>query len=146
MKPSGNAFVRKLACSVSWKMSSSVFPRVASPFPQFALLHSVTCVQLGLITILGNCGCQFPWCTLAKTAQQPDLGLNRLFHSTYFQGFCKIVLVYTCTCHACSPFLKTLDNERILWQQLKTGIVEQKKRMRQPFLGNSMDKTFLLQQ
>jgi hypothetical protein len=25
--------------------------------PQFALLHSVTCVQLGLITILGNCGC-----------------------------------------------------------------------------------------
>jgi hypothetical protein len=29
----------------------------ALPFPQFALLHSVTCVQLRLITILGNCGC-----------------------------------------------------------------------------------------
>jgi hypothetical protein len=26
-------------------------------FLQFALLHSVTCVQLRLITILGNCGC-----------------------------------------------------------------------------------------
>jgi hypothetical protein len=26
-------------------------------FPQYALLHSVTCVQLRLITILGNCGC-----------------------------------------------------------------------------------------
>jgi hypothetical protein len=25
--------------------------------PQFALLHSVTCVQLGLITLLGNSGC-----------------------------------------------------------------------------------------
>jgi hypothetical protein len=29
----------------------------ALPFPQFALLHSVTCVQLRLTTILGNCGC-----------------------------------------------------------------------------------------
>jgi hypothetical protein len=27
------------------------------PFPPFALLHSVTCVQLGLINVLGNCGC-----------------------------------------------------------------------------------------
>jgi hypothetical protein len=26
-------------------------------FPQYALLHSVTCVQLRLITVLGNCGC-----------------------------------------------------------------------------------------
>jgi hypothetical protein len=26
-------------------------------FPQFALFHSVTCVQLRLITILGNRGC-----------------------------------------------------------------------------------------
>jgi hypothetical protein len=26
-------------------------------FPQFALLYSVTCVQMRLITILGNCGC-----------------------------------------------------------------------------------------
>jgi hypothetical protein len=29
----------------------------ALPFPQYALLHSVTCVQLRLITILGSCGC-----------------------------------------------------------------------------------------
>jgi hypothetical protein len=33
----------------------------ALPFPQFTLLHSVSCVQLRLITILENCGCQFPW-------------------------------------------------------------------------------------
>jgi hypothetical protein len=29
----------------------------ALPFTQFALLHSVTCAQLRLIRILGNCGC-----------------------------------------------------------------------------------------
>jgi hypothetical protein len=29
----------------------------ALPFPQFALLHTVTCVQFWLLTILGNCGC-----------------------------------------------------------------------------------------
>jgi hypothetical protein len=29
----------------------------ALPFPQFALLHSVTCVPLRVITILGNCRC-----------------------------------------------------------------------------------------
>jgi hypothetical protein len=29
----------------------------ATQFPQFALLHSVTYVQLRLITVLGNCGC-----------------------------------------------------------------------------------------
>jgi hypothetical protein len=37
-------------------LSLSVFSRVALPFPQFALMHSVTCVQLRLITILRNCG------------------------------------------------------------------------------------------
>jgi hypothetical protein len=31
---------------------------------EFALLHPVTCVQLRLITILGNCGCQFLSCAL----------------------------------------------------------------------------------
>jgi hypothetical protein len=56
-KSRGNAIVRRLACSVAWKFIFSVFPRDASPFPQFVLLHSVTCVQLRLITILGNCGC-----------------------------------------------------------------------------------------
>jgi hypothetical protein len=34
------------------------------PFPQFELFSSVTCVQLGLIWILRNCSCQFPWCAL----------------------------------------------------------------------------------
>jgi hypothetical protein len=29
----------------------------ALPVFHFALFHSVTCVQLRLITILGNCGC-----------------------------------------------------------------------------------------
>jgi hypothetical protein len=29
----------------------------ATQFPQYALPHSVTCVQLRLITVLGNCGC-----------------------------------------------------------------------------------------
>jgi hypothetical protein len=64
--------VRRLACSVAWRLSFSVFPRVALPFPQFALLHSATCVQLRLITILGNCGCArlpFPWCAPAIIRQ-----------------------------------------------------------------------------
>jgi hypothetical protein len=30
---------------------------IALPFPEFALPHSVTCVELRLIAILGNCGC-----------------------------------------------------------------------------------------
>jgi hypothetical protein len=30
---------------------------ITTQFPLYALLHSVTCVQLKLITILGNCGC-----------------------------------------------------------------------------------------
>jgi hypothetical protein len=29
----------------------------AMQFPHFALLHSVTCVQLRLTTLLGDCGC-----------------------------------------------------------------------------------------
>jgi hypothetical protein len=56
IRTSGNAFVRRLARSIAWSWAS-VFPRVAFPFSQFALLHSVTCVRLRLITILGNCGC-----------------------------------------------------------------------------------------
>jgi hypothetical protein len=66
-KSRGNVVVRRLACSVAWKMSFSVFPRVALPFPQISLLHSVTCVQLGLITVLGNRSCQFPWCKVGLT-------------------------------------------------------------------------------
>jgi hypothetical protein len=67
-KPRVNAIVRRLACFVAWKLSSLGFLWVALPFPQVSLLHSVTCVQLRLITIFGNCGCQFPFCTLTLTA------------------------------------------------------------------------------
>jgi hypothetical protein len=56
-EPRGNTVVRRLACSVAWKFSFWVFPQVALPCPQLALLHSVTCVQLGLITVVGNRGC-----------------------------------------------------------------------------------------
>jgi hypothetical protein len=56
-KPLGNAIMRTLGCSVSWKLSFSVVPRVALPLLQFVLLHSVTCVQLRLITVLGKCDC-----------------------------------------------------------------------------------------
>jgi hypothetical protein len=56
-KPRGNGIVRRLACSVAWKLSVSVSPQVVLPFLQFALLHSVKCVQLRLITVLGNRGC-----------------------------------------------------------------------------------------
>jgi hypothetical protein len=30
---------------------------MAKQFPEYALLHSVTCVELRLITILENCDC-----------------------------------------------------------------------------------------
>jgi hypothetical protein len=56
-KPRDNAIVRRLASSFAWKLSFLVFPRVALPYPQFLLRHSVTCVQIRLIAILGNCGC-----------------------------------------------------------------------------------------
>jgi hypothetical protein len=36
---------------------SAQIKETATQFPQFALLHSVTCVQLRLIIILGNCCC-----------------------------------------------------------------------------------------
>jgi hypothetical protein len=42
------------------------------PFPKFVLLHSVTCVQLRPIRILGNCGCHFPLCALALRAHLPQ--------------------------------------------------------------------------
>jgi hypothetical protein len=49
--------VRRLVCSVAGKLSFSVPPRVALPFPPFALFTFLTCVQLRLTTILGNRGC-----------------------------------------------------------------------------------------
>jgi hypothetical protein len=51
----------------------------AMQFPQFALLRSVTCVQLRLITILGNCSCQFPWCALTLNLGKPTKLIKRLF-------------------------------------------------------------------
>jgi hypothetical protein len=48
----------------------------ATQFPQFALLHSVTCVQLRLITILGNCVCQFPQCVPGLTVKVAGSLLN----------------------------------------------------------------------
>jgi hypothetical protein len=38
-------------------LKASLNKPTALPFPQYAPLHTVTCVQLGLITILGNRGC-----------------------------------------------------------------------------------------
>jgi hypothetical protein len=51
----------------------------AMQFPQYALLHSVTYVQLRLITILGSCGWQFPWCALAPKVLTTCIPFN-LFH------------------------------------------------------------------
>jgi hypothetical protein len=56
----------------------------AFPFPQFALLHSVTCVQLRLIKILGNCGCvavaSFLVCTRPESKVSFDLCVRRGNH------------------------------------------------------------------
>jgi xanthine dehydrogenase iron-sulfur cluster and FAD-binding subunit A len=57
----------------------------ALPFPQFALLHSVACVQLRLTTILGNCGCV----TVASFLGDPSPLLSALYafvHLSEFQG------------------------------------------------------------
>jgi hypothetical protein len=57
-----------LLFSQVWYLSINVvdIPKLFNLF-QFALLHSVTCVQLRLITILGSCGCvavAHLWCAL----------------------------------------------------------------------------------
>jgi hypothetical protein len=44
----------------------------AVQFPQFTLLHSVPCVQLKLITILGTCGCV----TVASFLGVPSPGMS----------------------------------------------------------------------
>jgi hypothetical protein len=48
--------VRRLACCCLGIEFLSL-PRVALPFIQFALHHSIPRVHLSLITTLGNCGC-----------------------------------------------------------------------------------------
>jgi hypothetical protein len=37
--------------------AAQIEEKTVLPFPQFGLLNSVTCVQLRLITFLGNCRC-----------------------------------------------------------------------------------------
>jgi hypothetical protein len=75
-----------LVCPRPYSLDTLVSFRVALPFPQFALLHSVTCVtyyQLRLITILGNCSCQFPWCALALTLPERNFCMNRIMALTW---------------------------------------------------------------
>jgi hypothetical protein len=60
--------VRRLACSIV----SVVSPRVALPFRQIALLHSVTCVQLRLQTVLGNRSCVAVASFLGFRLREPD--------------------------------------------------------------------------
>jgi hypothetical protein len=70
--------------SVSQSSASCV--AIALSLPQFALLHSVPRVQLSLLTILVDCGCQFPLCVLALT----------LF---YFYIQIKVSLICRLRCH-----------------------------------------------
>jgi hypothetical protein len=69
-KETGNRIFRELLSAWFEHMllnGAAQIEEIALPFPQFALLRSVICVQLRPITILENCGCQFPWCVLAHT-------------------------------------------------------------------------------
>jgi fucose 4-O-acetylase-like acetyltransferase len=75
MKLRGNATVRRLAYSVVWELSFSVFRELHC----YCLLHSVPRVQLSLITILGNCGCQFPWYALSLTQTYTSVPRATLF-------------------------------------------------------------------
>jgi hypothetical protein len=77
----------------------------ATQFPQYALLHSVTCVQLRLITILRNCGCgcQFPWQALALNGQSkwaPRIGseqkLENVRYDTFSSSFPAIIYMHLC--------------------------------------------------
>jgi hypothetical protein len=47
-----SAWVEQMLLNGAAKIEETAFP-----FPQFAVLHSITGVQLRLITVLGNCGC-----------------------------------------------------------------------------------------
>jgi hypothetical protein len=50
--------LRARARQGNWQLNGAVqIEKTATQFPQFALLQSVTYVQLRLIKILGNCGC-----------------------------------------------------------------------------------------
>jgi hypothetical protein len=58
-----------------------VSPWVALLFPQFELLHSLTCVLLWLMTIPGNCCSESSWCALAITVEavhKEDMALSML--------------------------------------------------------------------
>jgi hypothetical protein len=59
-KDTGNSNFRELLSAWVEHMSlngAAHIEETATQFPQYELLHSVTCVQCRLITILGNCGC-----------------------------------------------------------------------------------------
>jgi hypothetical protein len=106
-------------------MCFSVFPRLALPFPQFALLHSI-CVQLGLITALGNRGCQFPWCALGLTALTAAVAVVMEEWST--QGFAivvktffEIVIVVT-TQRMFRKHLNIVRHGKVPWLQYHTVI------------------------
>jgi hypothetical protein len=63
-----NGTVRRLAYSVAWDLSFLVFLELR--FSRVAVSSISTAqlfprIQLSLITILGSCRCQFPWCALA---------------------------------------------------------------------------------
>jgi hypothetical protein len=73
----GNVFIY-MGEGTPRKLATATQPQFPLPFPQFALLHSVTCVQLRLITILVSCGCQFPWCALALKGRVDPRAILRL--------------------------------------------------------------------
>jgi hypothetical protein len=87
-----NSIVR-LSCSVAWKFGFSVSLRVALPFPRFAQRHLLTCVQLWLITLLGNRGCV----TAASFLYVPpalNSAWTRRFHHTSLTSRDKLMHVF----------------------------------------------------
>jgi hypothetical protein len=68
----------RCGCQFPWCSLALRLPRVALPFPQFALLYLVPRVQLRLLPILGNC--QFPWCARLPRVALP-FPQSALLHS-----------------------------------------------------------------
>jgi hypothetical protein len=101
-KPRSNAIVRRLACSIAWKLSFSVSLRVELPFPQFTQLHSLTCVQLRLIAILGNRGYQFPWFALGLSVQLSMTPENRKSYHDQFTMYSR--------CRMYKKFLRMIED------------------------------------
>jgi hypothetical protein len=114
-------------------------------FPQFALLHSATCVQLRLITILSSicaapfsnmcstqadkssqklrlrCGCQFPWCVLVlMRAKEPKRWLQSYTHKYCAGGKAAWWVYWTPQCknseHAPTEGSKTIASVTSTWK------------------------------